>query len=593
MKIARENATRRVAGLGRRLAAIAAPCIVGIFFQTSALAQQANAPIVNLIPDAPITVADNGGTSAATRSGKCDPYKNYACLDDYLGDNVFERFVNYYRLEWGEGAAPSDPNAAPSRRDGWPATPETTPPMPYTEFPSGAATSIGVTRPGSVDSPLMAAIANTGVGKFLTDNNFQVYGWLNPGFNFSTNTRKYGNAPIAYTVMPNSGELDQAVLYLDRFPDTVQTDHIDWGMRVSVLYGQNYRYTNSYGLASWQFNGQNKFNGYDFPMVYGELWVPQVAQGLLIRVGRYISIPDIEAQLAPNNILFTHSISYSWDNYTNTGIVTSWQLAKNWMVQVGLVDGTETPLWHYNLKMPNQYVQSGSNAAGFGPGVDPLYPNGNILKDPGNQPTGLVCVRYESSDGNDVIYPCLDGINNGKWGYNNLQWHGFTYYHKFNDHWHVDFETYYMSENGVPNLRNSQALALFENGGTPFSPQYVKFNSPNLAYCANAASLKCDVSAVGVLAYLNYTIDALNNITLRPEYYYDPEGWRTGTGGYTQYYELTLGWQHWLSPQIEFRPELSYWHSFHTAAYNGDLYAGIPGNKFTTTEFASDLIVHF
>ncbi len=75
----------------------------------------------------------------------------------------------------------------------------------------------------------------------------------------------------------------------------MQTDHIDWGMRVSVLYGQNYRYTNSYGLASWQFNGQNKYSGYDFPMVYGELWIPQVAQGLLIRVGRYISIPDLEA----------------------------------------------------------------------------------------------------------------------------------------------------------------------------------------------------------------------------------------------------------------------------------------------------------
>jgi hypothetical protein len=333
--------------------------------------------------------------------------------------------------------------------------------------------------------------------------------------------------------------------------------------------------------------------GYDFPMVYGELWIPQVFQGLMIRVGRYISIPDIEAQLAPNNILYTHSISYSWDNYTNTGVVTSWQVSKNWMVQLGVVDGTETPLWRYGEKIGNQYVLSGSNAAGFGPGIDPLYPDSTMLKDPGNQPTGVACVRFESNDGNDVIYPCLDGINNGKWGYNNLQWHGFTYYHKFNDHWHIDFESYYMSENGVPNLRNSQAVALFENGGTPFSPQYTKFNPPNLAFCANAAMLKCGVESAGALMYINYTIDPLNNITLRPEYYWDPQGWRTGTGGYTQYMEYTFGWQHWLSPQIEFRPELSYWRSFHTRAYNADPYAGIPPNKFETTEFASDVIVHF
>jgi hypothetical protein len=101
------------------------------------------------------------------------------------------------------------------------------------------------------------------------------------------------------------------------------------------------------------------------------------------------------------------------------------------------------------------------------------------------------------------------------------------------------------------------------------------------------------VASAGAVAYLNYTIDPLNNLTFRPEYYWDPEGWRTGTGGYTQYFEVTLGWQHWMSPQIEFRPEISYWHSFHTAAFNGDAYAGISPDRFITVQFASDVIVHF
>ena len=55
------------------------------------------------------------------------------------------------------------------------------------------------------------------------------------------------------------------------------------------------------------------------PMAYGEVFVPQVMEGLLIRFGRYISIPDIEAQLAPNNYMYTHSMTYTFDNYTNTG----------------------------------------------------------------------------------------------------------------------------------------------------------------------------------------------------------------------------------------------------------------------------------
>ncbi len=74
-------------------------------------------------------------------------------------------------------------------------------------------------------------------------------------------------------------------------PDTVQTDHIDWGFRVSALYGENYRYTTAYGIASYQLLKHNLVNGYDFPMMYGEVYIPQVAEGLLIRVGRYISIP--------------------------------------------------------------------------------------------------------------------------------------------------------------------------------------------------------------------------------------------------------------------------------------------------------------
>jgi len=51
-----------------------------------------------------------------------DPYKNYACLDAWLGTTFMERLFNYYRLEWGHEAAPADPKAPPGRRAYWPAT---------------------------------------------------------------------------------------------------------------------------------------------------------------------------------------------------------------------------------------------------------------------------------------------------------------------------------------------------------------------------------------------------------------------------------------------------------------------------------------
>jgi hypothetical protein len=519
------------------------------------------------------------GGCAGTGGEQVSPYKDYSCLDAYLGEDFGTRFLNYYKLEMGQAGPPSDPNAPSSHREGWPATPETTPPISFTEWPYGVTTPLGVTRPSSIDSPFMAAISNTSVGSWMEDNHIQVYGWVNFGGNVSSNTtRPGGNAPIAYQYTPNTVQLDQLVFYAERLPDTVQTDHIDWGFRLSALYGENYRYTTSYGLASYQLLKDNKVNGYDFPMLYGEVYVPQIADGLNIRVGRYISIPDIEAQLAPNNYMYSHSMTYSFDNYTNEGVLASLAVAKNLIVQVGVSMGTEATLWHYDQTVHN-------------PDPNPLFPGSTFKKDPGAQPSLAACIRYTWNDGDDTIYPCMDGINNATWGYNNLNWYGFTYYHKFNDKWHLSFEAYDLWQNDVPNLNNPTATAAVANGGTPFSPQSIPFNAPDLANCHNAAVLSCRAEAIGTVAYLNYTVTPLDNISFRPEYFQDREGQRTGTRA--NYLNFGLGWQHWLSPQFEFRPEIDWDRSLGAKAFNGNSNAGIAPNKNYTVMVAADAILHF
>jgi hypothetical protein len=530
----------------------------------------------------------------ASCTGPVDPYKNYACLDTYLGTGVLERFFNYYRLEWGEASAPSDPSAPPGARDNFPPPAETTPPMPFTDWPYGGTESLGHTRPNGADSPLMAAIANTGLGQWMADSHVQVYGWIDPGFNVSSNTQKGGNAPVAYAYNPNTVQMDQSVLYIDRWPDTVQSDHIDWGFRISGIWGENYRYTTAYGIASNQLIKNNQVNGYDFPMEWVEAFIPWIGQaGTIIRVGRYISLPDIEAQLAPNNYMYTHSLTYAVDNYTNEGIVATIGVTNQFFLQLGLESGTEAPPWHLGLKIPNEYVINNSNAAGFGPGVDPFNPDKSMLKDPGDKLAGTVCGRYTSADGNDDINLCANGINTGQWGYNNLQWYGLTAYHKWNDHWHISFEAYDEHENNVPNATNPQVVALYENGGLFNSPQYMPFNAPNLAQCSKSTVLDCTINAAGAVAYINYSPDLLNNISFRPEFYDDFQGQRMGTK--TAYVEFSLGWQHWLSPQIEFRPEIGYYKAIgrHTDPFNGDSDLGIPGDRSWTLLGASDVIVHF
>ena len=233
----------------------------------------------------------NGLPTAWVEGPTCDPYVDYNCAPSKAshGAQVEASTVPAIRtsitnvsttisatiLQSGSSATTSSNGARasrppilrrrPARRSdaAWPPTPQSSPPMPFTEWPYGGTQNIGVTRPNSVDSPLMVAIANTGLGKLMSDAHIQVYGWINGGGNISTNSVKPGgNAPAAYDYTPNTIQLDQAVLYIERLADTVQNDHVDWGFRFSALYGENYRYTTAYGLMSYQLLNHNLVNGY-------------------------------------------------------------------------------------------------------------------------------------------------------------------------------------------------------------------------------------------------------------------------------------------------------------------------------------------
>jgi hypothetical protein len=508
------------------------------------------------------------------------PYKDYSCLDAYLGDGFFERLINYYRLEIGHEGPPADPKAPPGRRAAWgDASPQSVPPYPFTEWPYGGTELIGVNRVAAVDSPFMTAIANTALGKAMGEAGIQMYGWINGGGNISSNTLKpSGNAPAAYDVNPNTVQLDQAVIYIERTPDTVQTDHVDWGFRFSAIYGENERYTYGYGYLTYQLNGHNLFNGVDFPMVYGELFIPQFGgQGTIVRLGRYISLPDIEAQLAPNNYMYTHSLTYSWDNYTNTGLQFTTALSRNWWLQYGLSVGTEAAPWHMGQIMPN-------------PSPNQVFPGNTMLVDPGAKPSLTIGARWESDNAYDNVYVVMDAANDGTWGYNNLQWTGITWYHKFNEQWHFAWETYALGQYGVLNGsgNNAAANAIIADGGFPFAP--LKFNQPGFAFC-NPNQVTCTARAVASVAYINWHFAPLDNFSVRLEYYNDMQGQRTGIK--TPYVETGLGWQHWLSPQIEFRPEVTYYNSLEAPAFNGNPFNGTPPTRHYAIVGAADIIWHF
>lgn len=273
------------------------------------------------------------------------------------------------------GPIPSSSPAEPRRR-AYPAPLD--PVFPMTEWIGSAGTlPIGVpdTDP---EYPLEKAIYK--IAPQLRQHRIKIYGWANPGWGYSSS--KYSNIPNSYAIVPNRLELDQLILRAERIPDTVQREKCDWGFRVSQLYGIDYRWTTAAGWypASSELLKHNMLYGYDIPELYGMFYIPKVAKGMVLKFGRFISPPDIEAQLAPDNFMWTHSQMFTYDCYTQTGILATIKLNDQWSVQGGIHAGCDTAPW-----------------------------------DKGAIPTGEFFVKWTSKTNNDSIYTGVDAINNGRY----------------------------------------------------------------------------------------------------------------------------------------------------------------------------------
>lgn len=447
--------------------------------------------------------------------------------------NFFHRFFRAYTDDW---KASSAAGPEPKYR-GYPA-PVSAPPFPFSIWPYGGSVTIGY--PFTQAGPLMTALWSGSHGDWWKKSGIQIYGWLNAGFNSSTSKQGgYSTYPEAYAERGNTVQLDQEVLYIERQPDTVQTDHVDWGFRISPLYGLDYRFTTAKGYWSHQLLGKNQENGFDVPMAYFDLYVPQVAKGMDIRIGRYISLPDIEAQLAPNNYTYSHSLLYTFDCYTQTGINTTTKIDNHWMIQVGLSPGCDVAPW---VKTDRKLTLN-------------------------------ACASYTWRIGLDQIYLCDNTLNDGGYAYNNLTAYYVTWYHKFSaaSRWHSATESWYQYEKHAPNVNNPVGATLIETNA-------------NAAFCNHDYEVTCFAPEWAIVNYLVDQISPRDYITIRNEYFDDIRGQRTGFR--TRYTEHLIGWGHWVGTTVVIRPELRFERSYDTTAYNN-------GTKKNQLTFACDMILFF
>jgi hypothetical protein len=359
-------------------------------------------------------------------------------------------------------------------------------------------------------------------GDAILDSGIEAHGWVTVGGNWSNATKS--NLPTAYWIVPNSLQVDQAVIKFEREIDSVQTDHIDWGFRSVHLFGIDYRYTTAGGWFSQQLLYHNNLYGYDPVELYGELYVPNILQGAEVRVGRWIACPDIETQYSVDNYLATHSLLFTYDTYTQTGAMGSVQVTPRVMAQGAVHAGTDMAPWY-----------------------------------PGALATALFGLRYVAPSNNDSFYTCLNNYNNAtfryfmadghKAGHDNFNYIVSTWSHRFSKKFHTHTEAYCMWQ--------IDAVV----GGTPSLAPPAYFGGGGLGKYLPGLS-----RTYGVLNYTMVQLSHRDYLTFRNEWWRDERGERSGFP--SSYSSHTIGISHQFNDLIMIRPEIGFYHSYDVPAFN-------------------------
>jgi Putative beta-barrel porin-2, OmpL-like. bbp2 len=470
------------------------------------------------LPAAP--PADDSKAST-DKSCNCENGKNDSKPDNdktEQGGLFFSRFFHAYVDQFKDKKDEPD-DSTPAPRRALPA-PFQSPPFPSGEYQGYPL--IGV-PPDDTVYPLMKAIYGGPWGDAIKDSRIKAYGWINASGNFST--AKNSNTPDSYWIVPNRFELDQLVFRVERQVDSVQTDHVDWGFRSTVLYGIDYRYMTAGGWFSDQLLKNNRLYGVDPTEQYFDVYFPKVAQGLIIRTGRWIACPDIETQFAPDNYMGTHSILFTFDTYTQTGVMATLMLNQQWTVQAGINAGNDMAPWYK-----------------------------------GAIPCGMFGARWVAADNNDSVYAVLNQINNAQFrhfeqydqplGHDNFNYPVVTWQHKFSDCFHAKQEAYFMWQ------RNA------ELGGTPSAGPLEPFGGgggdgtllPGISY------------AYGTVNYLEFLLSKQDFLSVRNEWWKDERGMRSGFPG--NYTSNAIGLTHNFNPVLQIRPEIGYYRNWNNDAFD-------------------------
>ncbi len=168
-------------------------------------------------------------------------------------------------------------------------------------------------------------------GCCLEEKGIVIKGWANGGYTYnSRDPIDRFNGPQTFNDRHNEFQMNQFYLYVEKAANT-EEQCTDWGYRVDLLYGTDWRTTPAVGLeidedGTRRWNHSQRFYGLALPQFYGSFKL----NDLEIRVGKFYTTAGYEVVTSPGNFFYSHAYTHQYfEPFTHTGVMSMYQMTDN------------------------------------------------------------------------------------------------------------------------------------------------------------------------------------------------------------------------------------------------------------------------
>lgn len=196
-------------------------------------------------------------------------------------------------------------------------------------------------QPAPERKPLMDLLNAGGMAQPLEDLGINLFGHVEGSYTWNFDRPKNDlNFGRVFDFEHDEPLLNQVDLTIER-PVDLTKNQFDIGGRVEWIFGADAGLIHSNGLFDWYDSPRDPENQFDLNQAYIDLALP-VGNGLRLRGGKIVTLMGWETINPTTNALYSHSYLFGFAiPFTHTGLMATYQLNDNWLVEGGIFRGWE------------------------------------------------------------------------------------------------------------------------------------------------------------------------------------------------------------------------------------------------------------